>query len=312
MQLQQVEPDVPLKTTQDFSLGYPHQTIGKSLLINADCFEWLRNAPHEIVHSVVTDPPFGVKEFEPDQLEKKDDESGGTWRLPPAFDGNVRSPLPRFTALSTRERATIYRFFASWAHLIARVLKPGGHVIIASNSFLSQLVFSSLIEGELEYRGQIIRLVSTMRGGDRPKNAEDIYPDVCSMPRATHEPWGLFRKPMPKNMTLKECLDTYGTGGLRRLPDGNPFVDVIQSERAPKKERDIADHPTLKPQSYIRQVVRASLPLGTGIVLDTFHGSGSTIAAAEHVGYESIGIERNQEYFKMSLEAIPKLASLEI
>ena len=39
----------------------------------------------------------------------------------------------------------------------------------------------------------------------------------------------------------------------------------------------------------MRQIVRASLPLGNGIVLDPFMGGGSTIAAAIAVGYESIG-----------------------
>ncbi len=48
---------------------------------------------------------------------------------------------------------------------------PAGMFFIASNAFLSQLVFSALIEGGLEFRGEIIRLVRTLRGGDRPKNA---------------------------------------------------------------------------------------------------------------------------------------------
>src|SRR6266567_2772613 len=50
-------------------------------------------------------------------------------------------------------------------------------------------------------------------------------------------------------------------------------------------------HPSLKPQSFMRQIVRASLPLGEGVVLDPFTGGGSTIAAAIAVGYQSIGIE---------------------
>ncbi|GAB4287517.1 MAG: hypothetical protein Fur0025_21030 [Oscillatoriaceae cyanobacterium] len=48
---------------------------------------------------------------------------------------------------------------------------------------------------------------------------------------------------------------------------GNPFNDVIFSERTPKQEREIANHPSLKPQSFLRQVVYAALPLGEGILL---------------------------------------------
>ncbi len=54
------------------------------------------------------------------------------------------------------------------------------------------------------------------------------------------------------------------------------------------------------------------MPLGEGIVLDPFMGSGSTLAAAEHLGYEAIGIERYPSYYEMSKLAIPKLAKLDI
>jgi site-specific DNA-methyltransferase (adenine-specific) len=55
--------------------------------------------------------------------------------------------------------------------------------------------------------------------------------------------------------------------------------------------------------------VRASLPLGKGVILDPFMGSGSTIAAASACGLRSIGIELNPEYFEMAEKAIPGLAS---
>jgi site-specific DNA-methyltransferase (adenine-specific) len=66
----------------------------------------------------------------------------------------------------------------------------------------------------------------------------------------------------------------------------------------------------LKPQSFLRQIVYAALPLGQGIVVDPFMGSGSTVAAAEVLGYSCIGVERYQEYYEMSQVAIPKLARL--
>jgi len=60
----------------------------------------------------------------------------------------------------------------------------------------------------------------------------------------------------------------------------------------------------------MRQVVRASLPLGVGTVLDPFMGGGSTIAAALAVGYESIGIESDPVFYRMAEGAIAKLAEL--
>ena len=56
--------------------------------------------------------------------------------------------------------------------------------------------------------------------------------------------------------------------------------------------------------------MRAVLPLGKGVVLDPFAGSGSTLAAAEAVGYESVGVEQDEFFFEMAGKAIPKLACL--
>lgn len=295
-----------------FLFDYRFQQIKQSFVVHADCFDWLARVPEDTFHAVITDPPYGVKEYEGDQIEKRSTGHGGIWRIPPSFDGHTRAPLPRFTALNAKERAQLKQFFTAWAGLIVKALRPGGHVFIASNAFLSQPVFAALAEGGLEFRGEIIRLVRTLRGGDRPKNAEEEFPNVCSMPRGGYEPWGLFRKPIPQGMKVSDCLREFQTGGLRRLPDGKPFSDVIPSERTPQRERTIADHPSLKPQSFLRQVVYAALPLGEGIILDPFMGSGSTIAAVEAMGLSAIGIERHEAYFEMCIEAIPRLAALTV
>jgi site-specific DNA-methyltransferase (adenine-specific) len=294
-----------------YKLDYNTLSVGNSLAIHADCFEWMGRIPKESIHAIVTDPPYGVKEYNFDQIEKRANGNGGIWRIPPSFDGSNRAPLPRFTALNQKERAILYRFFAEWGLLASRVLLPGAHLFIATNAFLSQLVFSALIESGLEFRGELIRLVRTFRGGDRPKNAEREFPDVCSLPRSAYEPWGLFRKPLPAGMTVGDCLRAYGTGGLRRISADQPFADVIMSERTPQKEREIAAHPSLKPQSFMRQVVRAALPLGSGVILDPFMGSGSTVAAAEAMGLSCIGVERFADYFEMSRTAIPQLVQVQ-
>ena len=290
---------------------YRHVHVGQSCLIHADAFEWLASLPENSLDALVFDPPYGVKEYELDQIEKMMNGRVGIWRLPPSFDGSQRAPLPRFTALDARERDKLTRFFRDLASVALPALKPGAHVFMASNSFLSQLVFSSMFEGGLEFRTEIIRLVQTLRGGDRPKLGERDFPDVCSLPRGGYEPWGLFRKSMPPKMTVRECLREFGTGGLRRTIDDKPFNDVIPSERTPRSERDIAGHPSLKPQSFMRQVVRAALPLGTGVVADPFMGSGATVAAAEAIGYRCIGVERYGDYFDMAVDSVPLLAARE-
>lgn len=300
-------------TPRDLALDYTSDAVGtRSRIVHADCLEWLGRIPERSIHGIVTDPPYGVKEFHVRELHRlHNGNKGGIWRIPPRFDGNERSPLPRFTALTNSERHAIREFFYEWAKLVVRILRPGGHVFIASNAFIAPLTWSALIDGGLEWRGQLIRLVRTLRGGDRPKNAEEEFSDVCSMPRGCYEPWGIFRAPLLDGMRVQDALREFQTGGLRRLPDGRPFVDVIESERTPKREREIADHPSLKPQSLLRQLVWAVLPLGEGVICDPFAGSGSTVAAAEAQGLAAIGIERYADYYALARRAIPRLITIE-
>ena len=279
-----------------------------SELVHGDCFEWMECRQTNSIHAIVTDPPYGLKEYTTKEKNKLRNGRGGVWRIPPAIGGCVRRPVPRFTVLSNEEKQQLAKFFAKWGTHALRILVPGGHVFIATNPLLSHLVFTALIESGFEKRGEIIRLVQTLRGGDRPKNAHDEFDDVTVMPRSCWEPWGLFRKPCEGR--VQDNLRKWKAGGLRRVSSEKPFCDVIKSSPTRSVEREIAPHPSLKPQDFMRQIVRAALPLEEGVVLDTFMGGGSTIAAACAVGYGSIGIENDPAFFTMATTAIPKLASL--
>jgi site-specific DNA-methyltransferase (adenine-specific) len=165
-----------------------------------------------------------------------------------------------------------------------------------------------MVEAGLELRGSIIRLVMTMRGGDRPKNAHLEFPDVSVIPRAMWEPWIMLRRSLDGR--VQDNLRKWKTGGFRRPSADRPFGDVIKSGPTPKAERALAPHPSLKPQAFLRQVIQAVLPLGEGVILDPFAGSGSTLAAANALGHKSIGIEIDARYVDIAKRAIPQLSSL--
>lgn len=283
---------------------------GNARLLHADCFEWLRNQPECSVHAIVTDPPYGLIEYSDREQQKMKSGKGGVWRIPPSFDGSKRSPLPRFTILTPRDIIALEEFFTQWGRLLARVIVPGGNIVVAANPLLSHVVSGALSKAGLERRGEIVRLVMTMRGGDRPKSAHTEFPNVSVMPRSMWEPWLTFRRPLDGR--VQDNLRKWRTGGFRRISEIKPFGDVISSAPTRAAERRIAEHPSLKPQAFMRKIVRAVLPLGEGIVCDPFAGSGSTLAAAEAVGYESVGVERSLEYFELASRAIPKLSKLDV
>ncbi len=225
-----------------------------------------------------------------------------------AIGGHKRSPLPRFTVLSEKDLKDLYQFFYLWGIKALRVVVPGAHMFIATNTFLSHILCAALTDAGWERRGEIARLVQTLRGGDRPKNAETEFSDVTVMPRSAWEPWELFRKPLEGR--VQDNLRKWRTGGLRRDSPERPFTDIIQSERTPQKERDIVNHPSLKPQKFMRYIVRAALPLTEGRILDPFMGGGATIAAAEYIGYTSVGIESDKHYYNLAVAAVLPLSKL--
>lgn len=284
--------------------------LGNVTLHNADCFDWIENQKPNSIHAVVTDPPYGLHEYAREQQDKLRKGTGGVWRIPPSYDGHKRSPLPRFTTLTSEQLEQLHGFFFVWGRLLMPILVPGAHIIVASNPLVSYVVSAALADAGLERRGEIVRLTMTMRGGDRPKAAHEEFSSVSVMPRSMWEPWIVFRKPVEGR--VQDNLRKWMTGGFRRPTEDKPFGDVIASAPTRKNERTLAPHPSLKPQSFMRQVVRAVLPLGEGVILDPFAGAGSTLAAADAVGYRCIGVEKDEVYFDMACKAILKLAALKV
>jgi len=108
---------------------------------------------------------------------------------------------------------------------------------------------------------------------------------------------------------------THGCGEFKQ-PTGrfpaNIMHDGLQQDwarffycpKVSKKERgENNKHPTVKPQELMKYLVRLVTPKG-GTVLDPFMGSGSTGMAAKDLGFDFIGIEKSEEYFKICQERI--------
>lgn len=98
-----------------------------------DAFAWMMARNPESIHAIVTDPPYGLKEYSEIEQGKLRRRNGGIWRIPPSFDGCRRSPVPRFTVLDETDRAALRSFFSEFAVHAMRVLVPCAHVLVATN-----------------------------------------------------------------------------------------------------------------------------------------------------------------------------------
>lgn len=63
-------------------------------------------------------------------------------------------------------------------------------------------------------------------------------------------------------------------------------------------------HPTVKPISLMKYLLKLIAPPGNSICLDPFAGSGSTLVAAKELGISCIGIEKEEEYCEIARKRI--------
>jgi site-specific DNA-methyltransferase (adenine-specific) len=114
----------------------------------------------------------------------------------------------------------------------------------------------------------------------------------------------------------------YGdTGGASRFfttANWDPLADAVPFQYAKKpnqKERSAGldgknPHPTVKPVSVMRWLVRLVTPPG-GVVLDPFAGSGTTLVAALLESRNGIGVELTEDYIPIIERRVAWAANLE-
>jgi len=97
---------------------------------------------------------------------------------------------------------------------------------------------------------------------------------------------------------LEEKNFGFSGGANSQIEQGNEeyLQDHIGLNRITKMRNN---HPTVKPIALMEYLVKLVTPRG-GIVLDPFTGSGSTLIAAEKLGFNYIGIELNPEYIQIA------------
>ena len=81
--------------------------------------------------------------------------------------------------------------------------------------------------------------------------------------------------------------------GQRLGGDGNPIKTPMRKN----------NHPTVKPTDLMRYLCRLITP-PNGVVLDPFMGSGSTGKAAMLEGFDFIGCELSEDYYKIAEKRI--------
>ncbi len=110
-------------------------------------------------------------------------------------------------------------------------------------------------------------------------------------------------------LTDKEyCLYFWEQGAPVKIPFERAKTYFLT--RTNKEDKDLYEHPTIKPLEIIKTLIQNSSKQGD-TVLDTFMGSGTTCVASKELGRKYIGFEINKTYFDIAKDRIEGITQKE-
>jgi len=274
------------------------------MIVNADCIEHLKTVEDNHFDSVVTDPPYHLtsiaKRFT-NSTEAKYGKDGSFQRLSKGFVGHAWDGGD--IAFTTDLWKEVYR-----------TIKPGA-VLLAFAATRNYHKMATAIENS---GFEIMDMINWIYGSGFPKRKNLLKP--------AHEPIVMARKGVNKDLNLDECRvngdnpkkwtkpkggfwktdpnakakyieNTKGRWPANIIHDGldEEWAKYFYSAKASKKEKDGSNHPTVKPVSLMRYLVKLVTPKD-GLVLDPFAGTGTTGEAAVLEGRKYYLIEKTKEY----------------
>ena len=290
------------------------------MIVNADCIEHLKTIEDNYFDSVVTDPPYHLtsiaKRFT-NSTEAKYGKDGSFQRLSKGFHGHEWDGGD--IAFTTDLWKEVYR-----------TIKPGS-VLLAFAATRNYHKMATAIENS---GFEIMDMINWIYGSGFPKRKNLLKP--------AHEPIVMARKGVNKDLNLDECRgngdnpkkwtkpkggfwttdsnakakyieNTKGRWPANIIHDGldEEWARYFYSAKASKKEKDGSKHPTVKPISLMRYLVRLVTPKD-GLVLDPFAGTGTTGEACILENRKYYLIEKTKEYIPDIEKRINKYGKLGI
>jgi len=243
------------------------QQLNVPLLMQGDCLERMKEIPDGSVDMILTDPPYGTTACKWDSI----------------------IPLEPM-----------------WEQL-KRIIKPNGAIVMtASQPFTTTLIASNMKMFKYCWVWEKSKATGHLNAKKRPMvKHEDIV--VFYVKQATYNPQGLIKKDV---QTISK--GNRGCKGVGSSGDcyGKATKDAIQTHTnyplsitRHKVDMKAEFHPTQKPVALMEYLIK-TYTNESETVLDFTMGSGSTGVACKNLNRKFIGIELDEEYFKIAQDRI--------
>jgi site-specific DNA-methyltransferase (adenine-specific) len=299
------------------------EEVDKIRLIHADCLNELQNLKENSIDCVITDPPYFI-----DKLDNK-------WSSV-VIDNDKKNShikhLPKGMKFSKDQVKKLYDYYLEVSRILYSKLKPGGYFLSFSSPRLYHAIAMSCEIAGFEVRDMInwtytqsipkgmsvLHIIEKMNISDeKKKDLKEEYKDFKTpQVRSCFEPICVAMKPMGKNTFIQNEL-IFKTGLLDfsqkvgENEDRTP-ANIITTEsvsesydknfmisKPSKSEKgETNTHITVKPLKLMEHLIKL-FTKENALVVDPFMGSGTTPLACKKNNRRCIGIELNEDYYKI-------------
>jgi len=298
-------------------------------IINNDCLQELLKLEDNSIDLVITDPPYFT-----DKLDTK-------WSASDINSEKKNSHikhLPKGMKFDKKQVKNLYNFYLEVSTLLFKKMKPGAYFLSFSSPRLYHAIAMSCEIAGFEIRDMInwnytqsmpkgmsvTHIIQKMDISPEEKNKliEEYKDFKTPQIRSCFEPICVAMKPIGKLTFIQNELN-FKTGLIDfsqkvGIDQDHSPANIITTEEyietaynknflvsKPSKAEKGPDntHITVKPLSLIEHLIKLFSKEGA-LVVDPFLGSGTTAVACKHTNRKCIGIELNEEYYKIALKRI--------
>lgn len=247
-----------------------HLNNEKSMVILGDSLEILKNMRSESVDLIFTDPPYNINKNFGNNIDK--------WSSKEAY----------------------VKWCYTWLDECMRILKPNGTMY-----FMTATQHMAYLDVYMSEKYNVLsRIIWSYdsSGVQSKKMYGSLYEPILMVTKSETSKY-VFN--------YQDILVEAKTGAQRKLIDyrknpPQPYStekvpgNVWEFSRVRFKMDEYENHPTQKPEALLERIIKASSNQGDTI-LDPFSGSFTTSAVAVRLGRNAIGIDMNEEFFKIGI-----------
>ena len=286
--------------------------LEKNKIYSGDCIQIMNSFPKESIACCITDPPYNYEfighNWDDSEVKRRTervkDSKTMVKNIPygSGLAGGVRNK--RWYEKNRNNDLAYMEWCHEWTHQLFNICKAGAPVaVFNSNRSIAHVQIA--LENSGFYTRDILvykRNSGIPRGLNLEKKLEKMNHPESSKWHGWHSAFRneweaivLVQKPLINNYW--ETLQKTDVGVFKTVNEDGSFQSNILEGYNNKGKEEKFEHCTVKPLTLIKKLISTLVPPNEdNIILDPFAGSGTTLVAAQELGFNFIGIEIEKNY----------------